>query len=483
MGKYIDLQDKIEEIERVTSLDELLPVYRPTIAGDSYYFVSYAHHDFKEVYKDILLLQNQGVAIWYDGGMPPGKDWTSIADTMMARYSCKGIIMYLSRNSLTSSSVAKEISFAQKSGKEILPIFVGIKETKELKKIVNNSTLSQEHKETVLSAFHENVIFIPYDETIENKISKITQITGVPLLEYDTDYMITTPLHNRKVCAITNIRDRYIKYLTIPQVAFDEKSTRVKDVLCIGAGSISGCQMLEEVVLPQTVEYVGDYAFANCKQLSFVDLTHVRALGSGCFFGCSSLKEIYFPQLYQGFLGASAFENCINLKRVSFIDKSDEGACMMQYAPFCAFRNCRELEFVECLGWGDVGAYAFENCFALSEIYLGNPQSIGYHSFRNCRSLCNLDLGTELTSIDKGAFEGCEKLQALRLPKLLSEIGEGVFAGCKMLKELQWDISYDSWREIFLNKYKDEKTVLGEIVKGSSIIRIVFTDREICIIT
>ena len=73
------LENKIELIEKSSSLGELPLDAMPFVQSNEYYFVSYSHLDYKEVYCDILRLQEQGINVWYDRGLPAGRDWEKTA--------------------------------------------------------------------------------------------------------------------------------------------------------------------------------------------------------------------------------------------------------------------------------------------------------------------------------------------------------------------------------------------------------------------
>lgn len=410
--KFISVQEKIQNIEAASSLEELLPIYRPKVSGDTYYFISYSHKDFREVYKDILLFQEQGISIWYDGGIVPGKSWTEVADLMMTKYSCKGILFYLSRNSLNSSSVVNEINFAKASGKDFVAIFLGIKDTNEFKNTIVSSHHSQQQKDFLLSIFNENVIFIPYESHLEVKLSQIEKIKSSPLFEYDSRYRVTNAYMNHMVYAISNTKDRYIKNATIPRFVYNTDANKKEEISAIGTAAFSGCQMLENITFPSSIEYIGEYAFANCKKLHSIVMPNVRTLGNGCFFGCSSLEEIYCPEIGQGYIGYSAFENCIHLKTVTLDNPNQCGNAIVAHnVPFCAFRNCHNLIHVN-YAWSSVESFAFENCFNLTKISI-SPQFIGDSAFKNCRSLEEITLSSCLNRISNYAFYDCINLQSI----------------------------------------------------------------------
>jgi hypothetical protein len=58
-------------------------------------------------------------------------------------------------------------------------------------------------------------------------------------------------------------------------------------------GAFEGYEGLQEVVLPDSLEYIGWWAFAGCKDLVKVIIpSSVQRICQQAFFGCTSLREI-----------------------------------------------------------------------------------------------------------------------------------------------------------------------------------------------
>lgn len=69
-----------------------------------------------------------------------------------------------------------------------------------------------------------------------------------------------------------------------------------------------GCDSLEKVVIPASVEKIGGDAFRNCKNLKEVVLYDtLTSIGGGAFLGCNSLTNINIPAGIQE-IGNGAFE-------------------------------------------------------------------------------------------------------------------------------------------------------------------------------
>lgn len=146
----------------------------------------------------------------------------------------------------------------------------------------------------------------------------------------------------------------------------------------IGANAFAYLEQLEELVLPDGVQKLGDYAF-DC---------------------CTRLKRVYFPPSLRE-IGDSAFVNCENL-----------------------------LEIVLPEGVERVGRRCFSQCTGLKKITL--PDSLlmlGEGAFEYCSALEEVILSKNLTEIPANCFQYCTELQNLTLPEGISSVGQGAFVG------------------------------------------------------
>lgn len=73
-----------------------------------------------------------------------------------------------------------------------------------------------------------------------------------------------------------------------------------------------GCESLEAVWIPETIEDIENYAFADCINLrAFHSESKNLALGTGAFLNCRKLKKFYTAGTV--FIGVRAFANCLLL--------------------------------------------------------------------------------------------------------------------------------------------------------------------------
>lgn len=66
-----------------------------------------------------------------------------------------------------------------------------------------------------------------------------------------------------------------------------------KTVMSIGRKAFLSCKTIRQITLPDTIEEIGDWAFAHAEQLRTITIPH-HALGRGkeLFLGCKRLREI-----------------------------------------------------------------------------------------------------------------------------------------------------------------------------------------------
>lgn len=96
---------------------------------------------------------------------------------------------------------------------------------------------------------------------------------------------------------------------------------------------------LEEIVIPNSVKYIGEYAFSGCSRLKKVRLpSGLKQIKESTFCWCKSLREVVFPAELE-VIGAEAFEGCESLETVTL----PEGVSSIEQG---AFAGCRNLESI-----------------------------------------------------------------------------------------------------------------------------------------
>lgn len=96
---------------------------------------------------------------------------------------------------------------------------------------------------------------------------------------------------------------------------------------------------LENIEIPDSVKYVGEYAFSGCGSLKRIVLpAELKEVRENTFRWCKSLEQIVFPKRLE-VIGMEAFEGCESLREVIL----PEGVRSIEQG---AFSGCRNLESI-----------------------------------------------------------------------------------------------------------------------------------------
>jgi len=140
-------------------------------------------------------------------------------------------------------------------------------------------------------------------------------------------------------------------------------------LLRIGDEAFKGCKSLLQVVVPSSVNYLGERAFCECAKLRKVVLNEVNTIDNEAFSRCKDLKEVLFNEGLQG-VGKASFSRCTSLERISFpssLEKVGEKA-------FKDCKNLKEVTFSNGCNVKRVGKNAFRNCESLDRISITFPR-------------------------------------------------------------------------------------------------------------
>jgi hypothetical protein len=188
---------------------------------------------------------------------------------------------------------------------------------------------------------------------------------------------------------------------------------------------------VEEFVTRQVTAYenstltaVGDYAFAQCYNLTSVNVPACTSIGHYTFYRCTNLVEINAPQCT--FLGNSAFGECSNLTSANF----PECEGIAGWSVFLSCTNLTTVSFPKCK---KIGVEAFKNCSSLMSASFPKCSAISTEAFRNCEKLTNVSFPV-CKSIESSAFAGCSSLAVVSFP-MCTKIANYAFSGCTALSE------------------------------------------------
>lgn len=164
-----------------------------------------------------------------------------------------------------------------------------------------------------------------------------------------------------------------------------------------------GFESVENVKFPNTLKYIGDYAFYNSKITKITFPNSVKKIKDSAFLN-SDLKKIKFGKNLT-YIGMSAFRNCKGLKTITLPKK-------LKTIDYYAFEKCKNLKQVKILSNNIVIQYeAFAGCRKLTKITMDGAKKIETEAFRGCRKLSKVKIGNKRKApkIEKRAFKNTKK--------------------------------------------------------------------------
>lgn len=219
----------------------------------------------------------------------------------------------------------------------------------------------------------DQTLYAKWEENIPASISfnvneegVLTSVEGIS--EINNEVVIPSRVNDIDVIEIGDevfAGNLFIKKLVIPE-----------SVKSLGYKMCYGAKNLEEVVLPNNITVIPDYAFENCSSLTNINiptsLVQIRANA----FSQTALKEFIAPE---------------SLKEIWLY----------------AFKDAKELRNVELKNVTEIGDMVFENCEKLESIVIPETlEEIGASVFGGCSSLQDIDLPNKPLSLDHNTFYG-----------------------------------------------------------------------------
>jgi len=192
-----------------------------------------------------------------------------------------------------------------------------------------------------------------------------------------------------------------------------------------------GEDTIQTVVIPEGVEKIGPYAFANLSALEEVVLpSTLKMIDQGAFYGCPKLKTVTGLE-HVKFINQNAFYGCSLEGEINL----ENAAAIGNYA--FAMNGDKQIEGV-AIGGGitsvilsektqSIGSYAFYGCEKLESFTINAEMvQVGMGAFADCRALKSISINAPV--IPTGAFDGCRSLASVTLGKDVKEIGEYAFS-------------------------------------------------------
>ena len=268
--------------------------------------------------------------------------------------------------------------------------------------------------------------------------------------------------------------------------------------------------LVTDLVIPDGIETIKNYAFYSCASLTSVTIgDSVTSIGGSAFNGCGNLTSVTIPDSVTS-IGSDAFDytayyhdnnnwendvlyignHLIDVKSIKGAYIIKEGTKTISTSAFykrsgltsitipdsvtsignSAFSGCTGLTSITIPdSVTSMGERAFYDCESLAAVTIGDSvTSIDYLTFAHCDNLASVTIGDGVTSIGEDAFDDCKNLKMIIIPDGVTSIGASAFSGCTSLTSVTISDSVTSIYDYAFHGC----TSLTAVTIGNSITRI-----------
>lgn len=159
----------------------------------------------------------------------------------------------------------------------------------------------------------------------------------------------------------------------------------------IPTGILFGCKKLENIVIPNSVKIIEDYALADTGLKTITLPLELKSIGEGAFSSNAYLETIVIPDSVKE-VGVYAFTGCTMLRNVTLP------------------RGTKTFRI------------AFSKCTGLEEVFIPNTVNYANSMFADCSSLRKVILEEGIKEVSTQMFYGCNNLLEIYIPASVTTI-------------------------------------------------------------
>ncbi len=227
----------------------------------------------------------------------------------------------------------------------------------------------------------------------------------------------------------------------------------------IGDYALAGCGGLTSATIPDTVTYIGDYAFSSSQLTSLTIPDSVTYIGAGAFMYCHFQTSLTIPGNVK-YIGDGAFGEGHGLVSVTLengeielgdnpwggcpqlttINVSPDHPTLFLSGGALYSKPDKRLVCVPCGMEGDlviprgvvtIDEEAAQGCDRLTSVTIPDSvTTIGNWAFAQCAGLTTVTIPDSVTTIGLGAFEQCAGLTTVTIPDGVTTIDNWAFYQC-----------------------------------------------------
>ena len=263
-----------------------------------------------------------------------------------------------------------------------------------------------------------------YSETVSVEVKDPYVTNGASLSHYYGNGGLVSIPSDLKLTEIGSFAFSNFEYIakTEEEIAFDDAESTKQWYI--------GDSTITKVIIPEGVEKINSYAFANLTALEEVVLpSTLQSIEYGAFYGCASLQKVTFSgENNLQIINQNAFEGC-DLQGT--LDLS--AACVISDYAFAGNTGLEGVITSDSLL--SIGQYAFAGCKSLSEVTIEAPKvKYGAYAFTKCEALTSFYVNASV--LPEGMFYECKSLESVTIGPDVNDIGEFAFrdTAVKMLE-------------------------------------------------
>ena len=256
-----------------------------------------------------------------------------------------------------------------------------------------------------------------------------------------------------------------------------EFSGILSNPLSNGANFYINNQLVTDLVIPDEVITIKNYAFSGCTSLTSVTIPNsVTSIGRWAFQGCSALTHIRCeattpPTLNDDVFGMTSFFQLVFVptgtatayanawgNNYTYIDSETEITVHVetagQLAAAIVAQGAIPARVTKLTVTGTLNEADFNiiksNMPRLYNLDLSgiSNTTLPNEAFYQKRALLSIALPNGLTEIPNDAFNGCSALTSVTIPNSVTSIGSSAFYGCNALTNVYYNGSVADWCQI-----------------------------------